>query len=123
MHKTVSLGYTRVETEDFKKKFFLAAKNGVIHQEGYTPGITTFFLTPPYVTYTFSYKFIFLFMSSKGRKPTFLPIQHNKASINFTYLFYTYFCAESLLGSVFMHRIFYMLKFLFKAAFFTVYLR
>ncbi len=34
MHKKLSLGYTRAETEDCKKKlFFLAAKNG-----GYTPG-------------------------------------------------------------------------------------
>ncbi len=33
MHKTLSLGYTCAETEDCKKKIFLAAKNG-----GHTPG-------------------------------------------------------------------------------------
>ncbi len=32
MHKTLSLGFTRAETEDFNKKNFLQPKMGVIHQ-------------------------------------------------------------------------------------------
>ncbi len=44
MHTTLSLGYTRVETEECKKKiFFLQPKMGVIYPGGgggYTTGIT-----------------------------------------------------------------------------------
>ncbi len=35
MHKTLSLGYTRSETEDCKEKIFFAAKNGGYTPEGY----------------------------------------------------------------------------------------
>ncbi len=42
MHKTLSLGYTRSETEDCKKKIFFAAKNGGYTPGGYASGITVY---------------------------------------------------------------------------------